>query len=123
MNRFEELARLKEQEAKAKPAEIGISRILYENGNHLLQLHAPGDRFGKTNFGATHDQAALLASLRNAAPWLLQIAEAFQPGDAEKLKYVPCFRLDGDCDKCSDRMRGACECVRRLQAAAEEMER
>ena len=120
MSRFEELARLKEQEAKAKPAEIGISRILYENGNHLLQLHAPGDRFGKTNFGATHDQAALLASLRNAAPWLLQIAEAFQPGDAERLALLVLNEQQRWTD---DRWQAAIDCLRRLQAACEEMER
>ena len=116
MSRFEELARLKEQEAKAKPAEIGISRILYENGNHLLQLHAPGDRFGKTNFGATHDQAALLASLRNAAPWLLQIAEAFQPGDADEIDYAIDVVAQYDFDE------STIATLRRLQKAAEELD-
>ena len=89
----------------------------FEELNRLKELEekAKANLLGSRIFFREH--------MAHAAPWLLHVAEAFQPGDAEKLKYVPCFRLDGDCDKCSDRMRGACDCVRRLQAACEEMER
>ena len=121
MSKFKELARLKELEAKATPARWSLTQY----SDDILEIsREDGTRGFQILFEDSDiDDPQFITDLRNAAPWLLQIAEAFQPGDAEKLKYVPCFRLDGDCDKCSDRMRGACDCVRRLQAACEEMER
>lgn len=119
-NRTEMVKALKELEAKASGDQwdsIGESI----STSDMVDIDGEGDRYIEIPYDE-HD-AEFIAAFRNAAPWLLRIAEAFQPGDAEKLKYVPCFRLDGDCDKCSDKMRGACECVRRLQAVAEEMER
>ena len=135
MSKFSDLARLKELEKQATSGKWSWS-VDCENyqdgsgkGSSSEDLEMIDNRgctvctfIEYAEYEGSIENASLLTDLRNAAPWLIRIAEAFQPGDAERLKYVPCFRLDGDCDKCSDKMRGACECVRRLQAAAEELE-
>ncbi len=108
-NLIDEVARLKELASKATQGKIGISRIIYEDGNHLLQLHRPEDRVGKTNFGAKHEDAKLLEGLRNAAPDLLAVLSGFQVGDVDEIDYaidiVSQYQNDDDTVACLRRYR------------------
>ena len=139
-NRTEMVKALKELEAKATHADvffqderetgelIQISPGCYEGGpdgmektGEVLIVKDEKDSEGypeeHARFERT-DDADLYIDLRNAAPWLLQIAEAFQPGDAEMIKSmadrIMGVMLQSDAEKA---------CLRRLQAACEEMER
>lgn len=58
-------------------------------------------------------------NLREAAPWLLQIAEAFQPGDSVILRTAASLLVAHGVHNES----AMADCLRRLQAACEEMER
>ena len=119
MSRFEELARLKKREEKAETGWMrgDAGNIYCEKCPHNYPLMMP---YGINGCAA---EISLAVELRNAASWLLRIAEAFQPGDADLLEHLPCYRIDGHCEECSRNMRDACDCLRRLQAACEEMER
>ena len=111
MNRFEELYRLKELEAKASGDQwdsIGESI----STSDMVDIDGEGDRYIEIPYDE-HD-AEFIAAFRNAAPWLLAIAEAFQPGDSESLRWV----LEETVDTGSP-LR---EMIARLQAAAEELE-
>ena len=116
MNRFEELARLKELEAKATPARWSLTQY----SDDILEIsREDGTRGFQILFEDSDiDDPQFITDLRNAAPWLLQIAEAFQPGDAEMIKSmadrIMGVMLQSDAEKA---------CLRRLQAAAEELER
>ena len=57
--------------------------------------------------------------MAHAAPWLLHVAEAFQPGDAAMLSEMADYFAYDDEPK-GDKMAA---CLRRLLAACEEMER
>ena len=117
MSRFEELARLKELEAKASGDQwdsIGESI----STSDMVDIDGEGDRYIEIPYDE-HD-AEFIAAFRNAASWLLRIAEAFQPGDAERLALLVLNEQQRWTD---DRWQAAIDCLRRLQAACEEMER
>ena len=110
MNRFEELARLKEEAEieEALPLTLSDQGDLSDAEGSLLDTMTPCP------------ENQLLIDLRNAAPWLLQIAEAFRPGDAQRLALLILNEQQRWTD---ERWQAAIDCLRRLQAAAEEMER
>ena len=125
MNRIDEVARLKEIGEAATQGNIGISRVMYEDGNHLLQLHMLGDRVGNTNFGAKHEDAKFQEAIHNSAPWLLTVAEQFHPGDSDSLESalimveaIP----EEDKTMWPNRYKHATDCLRRILAAAKIME-
>jgi hypothetical protein len=72
--------------------------------------------------GINDENYMLMIGLRNAAPAMLDVLSMIRPGDAERLKMVPCFRPDGDCAKCSEGMTAVCETVERMQEMCREME-
>ena len=98
MSRFEELARIKELALEL--AELKGMRFLPT---------AEIDRMGEIE-----------EEICCSADMLLQIAEAFQPGDAERLALLVLNEQQRWTD---DRWQAAIDCLRRLQAAAEAMER
>ena len=135
MSRFEELARLKELEKQATSGKWSWS-VDCENyqdgrGSSSADLEITDNRgctvctfIEYAEYEGSIENASLLTDLRNAAPWLLAIAEAFQPGDGIMLrelahdeeqtaKFVSGF---GKLDMRKTAM------LRRLQAAAEELE-
>ena len=91
MSRFDEVKRLKELETIADQEE------------REDKMSVPGS-------------VELCLGIRNAAPWLLEVAEAFQPGDSEILYALLA-------DWVYDEKHPAVDVLRRLQAACEEMER
>lgn len=99
MTRFDEVARLRELEKNATPA--------------------PWD--SKMQFSA-HDvfpNGQFIESIRNTAPWLLEAAACFQPGDARCVKAIlGIMRAATGPETDSDEL----DCLRRLQKAAEIME-
>ena len=115
MSRFEELARLKELEAKAETGWMrgDAGNIYCEKCPHNYPLMMP---YGINGCAA---EISLAVELRNAAPWLLRVAEAFRPGDAERLALLVLNEQQRWTD---DRWQAAIDCLRRLQAAAEELE-
>ena len=131
MSRFEELARLKELEKQATSGKWSWS-VDCENyqdgrGSSSADLEITDNRgctvctfIEYAEYEGSIENASLLTDLRNAAPWLLQIAEAFQPGDAERLALLVLNEQQRWTD---DRWQAAIDCLRRLQAVAEEMER
>ena len=113
MNRFEELARLKELEETASGDQwdsIGESISTSE----MVDIDGEGDRYIDIPYDE-HD-AEFIAAFRNAAPWLLRVAEAFQPGDADEIDYAIDVVAQYDFDE------STIATLRRLQAAAEELE-
>ena len=142
MNRFEELARLKELEVKATPGKWFVEDCKYQwdlyAENHDLEGTFPpdGPKGLKEIFETAHPwklisankngywpegaDSDIIPALRNAAPWLLKIAEAFQPGDAQRLALLI---LNEQRRWTDERWQAAIDCLRRLQAAAEELER
>ena len=114
MSRFDELARLKELEAKAETGWMrgDAGNIYCEKCPHNYPLMMP---YGINGCSA---EISLAVELRNTAPWLLQIAEAFQPGTSEVLSTAIILLLASGASEDSimiDRLR-------RLQAAAEELD-
>ena len=93
--------------------------IEYNHGCELLD--DPGEA-EEEQYSEAEANAYLISDLRNAAPAMLEVLGGFQPGDADLLDRVPCFRTDGDCDKCSPTMKAACGAVARMQAMAAKME-
>ena len=118
MSRFEELARLKELEANATPARWELTK----HSDDLMEIsREDGTRGFQILFEDSDiDDPQFITDLRNAAPWLLQIAEAFQPGDAQRLALLI---LNEQRRWTDERWQAAIDCLRRLQAACEEMER
>ena len=98
MSRFEELARLKELALEL--AELKGMRFLPSTEI---------DRWGEIE-----------EEICCSADMLLRIAEAFRPGDAE---WLALLILNEQQRWTDDRWQAAIDCLRRLQAAAEEMER
>ena len=106
MTRFDEVARLRELEKNATPA--------------------PWD--SKMQFSA-HDvfpNGQFIESIRNTAPWLLEVAACFQPGDAEILhlmrNYLAAHKPDGHLIENGPSTARGVDCMTRLQKAAEIME-
>ena len=118
MSRFEELARLKMLEANATPARWSLTQY----SDDILEIsREDGTRGFQILFEDSDiDDPQFITDLRNAAPWLLQIAEAFQPGDAQRLALLI---LNEQRRWTDERWQAAIDCLRRLQAACEEMER
>ncbi len=117
MNLIEQVARLKEMEAGATPAPWRLLGIID------YQIVADSDEF-YINFdhGSDKNDPEMITEMRNAAPTMLEVLGGFQAGDADRLERVPCFRLDGDCERCSGAMKATCEMVERLRAMATRME-
>ena len=112
MTRFDEVARLRELEKKATPKDWYMGET--DEGdcdeiNGRIQGWCTGVTVYDRDLGVFHpipdgelgeydlqsvcnpdsgDDAALIADLRNAAPWLLEVAGCFQPGYAALLKEI-----------------------------------
>ena len=114
MSRFEELARLKELEAKAETGWMrgDAGNIYCEKCPHNYPLMMP---YGINGCAA---EISLAVELRNAAPWLLKIAEAFQPGTRDVLSTAIILLVASGASEDSIMI----DCLKRLQAAAEELE-
>ena len=116
MSRFEELDRLKELEANASGDQwdsIGESI----STSDMVDIDGEGDRYIEIPYDE-HD-AEFIAAFRNAAPWLLRIAEAFQPGTRDVLSTAIILLVASGASEDSIMI----DCLRRLQAACEEMEK
>ena len=118
MTRFDEVKRLAELEAKATPARWSLTQY----SDDILEIsREDGTRGFQILFEDSDiDDPQFITDLRNAAPWLLQIAEAFQPGDALLLSRVA--MIIGQ-SAWREEYAKEYEMLRRLQAAAEELER
>ena len=117
MSKFDELARLKELEANVSGDQwdsIGESI----STSDMVDIDGEGDRYIDIPYDE-HD-AEFIAAFRNAAPWLLAIAEAFQPGDLKLLREAIYDVIDTE--KNGEKADKIIDCLRRLQAAAEELE-
>ena len=125
MTRFDEVKRLAELEAKATPARWSLTQY----SDDILEIsREDGTRGFQILFEDSDiDDPQFITDLRNAAPWLLQIAEAFQPGDAEMLKAHADWAEEEYADQEDTayvkNVRRYASMLRRLQAACEEMER
>ncbi len=127
MTRFDEVARLKGLEKKAKPPKIGerlpgISSVMREALPHavIVDTYKSISVFGEdiAAFGS-HDDANHYIALRNAAPWLLEAAACFQPGDAERIaRIAKDDLLEGCCSQCDADV----DMMHRMRKAAEIME-
>jgi hypothetical protein len=120
MNRFEELYRLKELEAKASGDQwdsIGESI----STSDMVDIDGEGDRYIEIPYNER--DAEFIAAFRNASPWLLKIAEAFQPGDSSLLAWMLSDQEFDEADYSGELHEQITNLLRRLQAAAEEMER
>jgi hypothetical protein len=142
MPRFDEVARLKELEQKATPGkwykgemdegdcdEINGRMQGWETGvmvyDRELGIFHPTNEIDNLVTVCSPDQesdADLIANLRNAAPWLLEAAACFQPGDAELLHWMR--TAEGDvCDGTLEEVHDAIESLlTRMEKAAEIME-
>lgn len=128
MTRLEEVARLKELEKKAMPGpwyyrETSISRPVDAQyfSNMRIGSDADNSRTGRVYLADAGEWADLniTVDLRNAAPWLLEAAACFQPGDVRCLKAIMgIMRAATGPETDSDEL----DCLRRLQKAAEIME-
>lgn len=130
MSRFEELARLKELEKQATSGKWSWS-VDCENyqdgrGSSSADLEIIDNRgctvctfIEYAEYEGSIENASLLTDLRNAAPWLLQIAEAFQPGTRDVLGTAIILMVASGASEDSIMI----DCLKRLQAVAEEMER
>ena len=67
--------------------------------------------------GSMQEGVDFMCDAETAMPWLLAIAEAFQPGDADEIDYAIDVVAQYDFDE------STIATLRRLQKAAEEMER
>ena len=89
-------------------------------GRDLRLLESCNGECGKNNNQpedcdqCEHDTANLIIEMRNNADLLLSIAEAFQPGDAELMKWA--------LDETEDTGSPIRKMLHRLQAAAERLE-
>jgi hypothetical protein len=122
MNRFEELYRLKELEAKASGDQwdsIGESI----STSDMVDIDGEGDRYIEIPYDE-HD-AEFIAAFRNAASWLFK-AVVFRPGDAKRIRNLTESMTDkmlmqGKSNKLE--WLELIDMLNRLQAACEEMER
>ena len=116
MTRFDEVKRLAELEAKATPARWSLTQY----SDDILEIsREDGTRGFQILFEDSDiDDPQFITDLRNAAPWLLHVADAFRPGDAEMLSEMADYFAYDDEPK-GDKMAA---CLRRLQAAAALLE-
>lgn len=80
MTKFDEVKRLTELEAKATCAPWDLL------GKIDFQIVADNPDFYISFADSDREDPQLITDLRNAAPWLLEVAGKFQPGDAALLK-------------------------------------
>lgn len=86
-----------------------VSESEYEEVDNPLTVCSPEQE----------SDANLIANLRNAAPWLLEAAACFQPGDAERIaRIAKDDLLEGCCSQCDADV----DMMHRLQKAAKIME-
>lgn len=76
MDKFDEIGWLRKLETKATPA-----KWYKAEEDNPLQVCSPEQE----------SDANLIAGLRNAAPWLLEVAGCFQKGDAHELDVMSTF--------------------------------
>ena len=114
MSKFKELARLKELEAKAETGWMrgDAGNIYCEKCPHNYPLMMP---YGINGCAA---EISLAVELRNAASWLLRIAEAFQPGTRDVLSTAIILMVASGASEDSIMI----DCLKRLQAAAGVLE-
>lgn len=113
MSRFAELAQLKELESNASGDQwdsIGES----VSTSDMVDIDGEGDRYIEIPYDER--DAEFIAAFRNAAPWLLRVAEAFRPGDADEIDYAIDVVAQYDFDE------STIATLRRLQKAAEELD-
>ena len=120
MTRFDEVARLRELEKKAMPAPWAIKTPEHNDGYQETWIVGPGETGVMPIFDDEDDH--LLVAMRNAAPWLLEAAACFQPGDADLLRWMRTAEGDAG-DGTPEEVHDAIESLlSRLQKAAEIME-
>ena len=144
MTRFDEVARLQEMEKKATPtpwyygvhpdncdtcedcdpSDTGMCDNPIKADFGPVAMISSGDVvpgiFASVVFDAQDNpNGQTIACFRNAAPWLLEAAACFQPGDAERIaRIVRDDLLEGCCGQCNADV----DMMHRLQKAAEIME-
>ena len=120
MTRFDEVARLMGLEKKAEPAPWAIKTPEHNDGYQEAWIVGPDKTGVMPVFDDVDDH--LNVAMRNAAPWLLEAATCFQPGDADLLHWMR--TAEGDvCDGSLEEVHDAIESLLiRLQKAAEIME-
>ena len=115
MTRFEEVTRLRELEKKAMHAPWTIKTPEHNDGYQETWIVGPGETGVMPIFDDEDDH--LNVAMRNAAPWLLEVAGCVQRGDAtllRKLHYLlDTYHPDNDEDM---------ELIERLLEAAKIME-
>lgn len=137
MTRFDEVARLREgtryppdakcfQDEQPEGEMIQVSPGCYEGGidgyaltGEVLIVKSPSDPecYPETVANFDHpEDATNYVALRNAAPWLLEVAACFQPGDADRIQTVLWALND-------PMWASYVEALTRLQKAAAIMER
>ena len=113
MTRFDEVARLRELDAGATCAPW---RLL---GSIDFQIVSDNPEFYINFEDSDRVDPKLITDLRNVAPWLLEAAACFQPGDAERIaRIVRDDLLEGCCGQCDADVA----MMHRLQKAAAIME-
>ena len=147
MARFDDVARLRELEKKATPtpwyygvhpdncdtcedcdpSDTGMCDNPIKSDFGPVAMISSGDVvpgiFASVVFGAEDNpNGQTIAGFRNAAPWLLEAAACFQPGDADLLHWMR--TAEGDvCDGSLEEVHDAIESLLiRLQKAAVIME-
>ena len=115
MTKFDEVKWLKELETKAEPEwRRGESGSIYCKKSDRYPLMTP---YGINSSSA---EVQLTVDLRNAAPWLLEVAGKFQKGDVDMLRDIL-----SDIHEREDypgQAVFATDCLRRMAEAAEIME-
>ena len=151
MTRFDEVAQLRELEKKATPApwyygvhpdncdtcedcdpdDTGMCDNPIKPDFGPVAMISSGDVvpgiFASVVFDAEDNpNGQTIANLRNAAPWLLDAAACFQPGDAEILRlmrnYLAAHKPDGHLIENGPSTACGVDCMTRLLKAAEIME-
>ena len=109
MTRFDEVAQLRELHAAAKPGPW-----LVYNDPSIRCPTCKTEADGRYMMALTH------------APWLLEVAACFQPGDAEILhlmcNYLAAHKPDGHLIENGPSTARGVDCMTRLQKAAAIME-
>ena len=89
MTRFDEVTRLRELEKKAMPAPWTIKTPEHNDGYQETWIVGPGETGVMPIFDDEDDH--LNVAMRNASPWLLEVAGCFQKGDAHELDVMSTF--------------------------------
>ena len=120
MTRFEEVTRLRELEKKAMHAPWTIKTPEHNDGYQETWIVGPGETGVMPIFDDEDDH--LNVAMRNAAPWLLDAAACFQPGDADLLRWMRTAEGDAG-DGSLEEVHDAIESLLiRMEKAAEIME-